>query len=261
VHIDPPPSPDAAPVAAGGRVPPPVPAPPAALRLLARLEAAVDACLAGRPVRAIGLAGLAPASLAVIDDVLGRGEVSIRADAQRLLAIDESAMAGVWRVRAFADVDAGPAADRIEVGVIPPSLRRALVGGSRRLPIAAAAEEGAGNALPLLHELRHHLRRRRQGAAAVVVNLSNLPLAPAERAVLDRALGRGRVSGLSRGAVRCRVLATAVRAVWRVQYLGQDDGPIAENVEIVDVPDALAAQAVDIAAGRPRLAEMIRLYR
>jgi hydrogenase-1 operon protein HyaF len=108
----------------------------------------------------------------------------------------------------------------------------------------------------LLTEIQECLR---QGTVSEphVINLSLLPVSPEDAAWLDAALGRGRVSILSRGYGNCRITATALPCVWWVQYFNSQDALILNTIEVTEVPAAARAAAEDIADSRERLAEVL----
>nr|WP_051049270.1 hydrogenase expression/formation C-terminal domain-containing protein [Ideonella sp. B508-1] len=158
-----------------------------ALRVLRDTEAALQAAVAGQAAAPVSLAGLSEAELALVNQVLGEGEVAARvlpAPGLGEARIQESVFAGVWRVvQTEAD---GTVQDTIEVGDAPALLRaaaRADALGSR--PDLLSAPAGVMNAQPILAELEDqrqrfglHAEAERAQLPAHVVNLSLLPLSP-----------------------------------------------------------------------------------
>ncbi|PZP32370.1 MAG: hydrogenase expression/formation protein [Roseateles depolymerans] len=216
-------------------------------------------------IRRLSLRGLPPPERALLDQLLGEGEVSARLlpDAEgRSAEVQEAVFAGVWRV---VEHDAnGLRADYLEVGAVPQLLRetaladapaaRDLVSEDAVLLDAGAAIQ---NARPLLVELQDHAAAHRPGAAAQVVNLSLLPLTPQDIAYLDHRLGTGRVLILSRGYGNCRITDTCTPHTWRVVYYNSADTVILNCVEVSDFPDVACAAAEDLADSAQRLAEVL----
>ena len=86
------------------------------------------------------------------------------------------------------------------------------------------------------------------------INFSLLPMAPADMALLQATLGEGPVRLVSRGYGDCRVIATAARNVWSVQYTNAMDAVVLDTLEIVDAPAAVLAADEDFADSSARLA-------
>jgi hydrogenase-1 operon protein HyaF len=198
----------------------------------------------------IDLAGLDTAALLLLGQVFGAGEVSARVEAgDSVVLVQESVFAGVWRLRSSAG--GAPIADRVEITGVPAVL-------AATAPTDAIARPEAGpdvaNAPALLAEIED---RARLAAPSHVINLTLLPFTPGDGDYLDRALGRGAVTILSRGYGNCRITATAVPRVWWVQYFNAQDALILNTIEIADVPEVARAAPEDLADSRERIAEVL----
>jgi hydrogenase-1 operon protein HyaF len=201
----------------------------------------------------IDLSPLDAANLALIDQIMGEGEVSALIESQGgSLRIQESVYAGVWRTRLF-DADAACIADHIEIGDLPAAVVRASRAG-QSAPIAPPLAPGVVNAPALLAEISDHLR---QATPYHIINLSLLPFSPEDALWLDQALGRGTVSLLSRGYGNCRITATGISRVWWVQYFNSQDALILNTLEITDAPEVARAAVEDLADSVERLAEVM----
>lgn len=201
----------------------------------------------------IDLCPLDAANLALIDQIMGEGEVSALIESQDgNLRIQESVYAGVWRTRLF-DADAACIADHIEIGDLPAAVVRASRAG-QRAPTAPPLAPGVVNAPALLAEISDHLR---QATPYHIINLSLLPFSPEDALWLDQALGRGTVSLLSRGYGNCRITATGISRVWWVQYFNSQDALILNTLEITDAPEVARAAAEDLADSGERLNEVL----
>ena len=204
----------------------------------------------------IEVTNLASGPLAVLSEVLGEGEVSVRVAQPRALRMQETLFAGVWRVLQL-DLRGGLEHDTIEICAIPQlaieSARRAT---RLRLPAATTLPDGMMNAPSLLAEIEYQSQAWRAGAPAHVVNLSLLPLSPADHRYLEEMLPVGPVAIMSRGFGNCRITSTALANVWRVQYFNNMQTLILNTIEVVDVPEVALAAPEDLADSALRLTEL-----
>lgn len=200
------------------------------------------------------LAGLNSEELALVNQVLGEGEVSAKA----LLAdggearIQESVFAGVWRVCRF-DANGQQTGDSVEVSPIPELLIERAQAASRWLDALPPMPATLMNAAPIGAEL---LARQRQALDSPhVINFTLLPVTPDDLAWITELVGEGAVGIFSRGYGKCRVLATALTHVWRVQYFNTMNTLLLDTLEITRIPDVTLADGEDIADSAERLGE------
>lgn len=200
------------------------------------------------------LAGLNSEELALVNQVLGEGEVSAKA----LLAdggearIQESVFAGVWRVCRF-DANGQQTGDSVEVAPIPELLIERTQAASRWLDALPPMPATLMNAAPIGAEL---LARQRQALDSPhVINFTLLPVTPDDLAWITELVGEGAVGIFSRGYGKCRVLATALTHVWRVQYFNTMNTLLLDTLEITRIPDVTLADGEDIADSAERLGE------
>jgi hydrogenase-1 operon protein HyaF len=212
-------------------------------------------------VAAIDLGGLDAANRQLVDQVLGEGEVSIRFEGDIRARIQESVLAGVWRVR-YLDADDQVMRDSVEVGEIPSLLvdrafagAATCVGGELEDP-----PEGVLNAPSLLTELNDKVGIYQKGDGSHVINLTLLPQTEQDLAFLDERLGKGNVTVLSRGYGNCRISSTNTRHVWWVQYFNSQDKNILNTLEVTSVPDVACAAPEDIRDSAARLHEILEVY-
>lgn len=238
-----------------------------AREVLDAILAAVEARLRGEAPAPITLTGLPADELALVNQVLGEGEVSAQVltrpevrefgdDAVRM-RVQESVFAGVWRVIASDDDDAFR--DQIEIGPIPSCLIEAAredAVAPRTPPQPLPAE--LINVPTLLVELADARQRRRPGDDAHVVNLTLLPLSPDDIAHIDHQLGTGRVIILSRGYGNCRITNTLAADTWRVVYYNSQDKVILNAIEVSSIPEVACAAAEDLADTQERLNEVLQ---
>jgi hydrogenase-1 operon protein HyaF len=233
---------------------------PALLKLLAVLDALNAKPAPGASI-AIDLTDLDAANRAFIDQTLGEGEVSIIAGAS--IQAQESVMAGVWRVHEVSD-DGALTGDVIEVGEFPQSvLKLAQEAGRAGLrPFEEAAPQGElMNAPALAAELADKLASFTPGAPAHVINLSLLPVSDGDLAYLERRLGLGAVSILSRGYGNCRIMSTGVKNAWWVRYFNSREALILNTIEVTRLPGAACAAGQDLEDSAERLAEILETFR
>jgi hydrogenase-1 operon protein HyaF len=129
-------------------------------------------------------------------------------------------------------------------------------------PLPAELPAGTMNAPAVLDELRERSHAWQRGDAggdgAHVVNLTLLPLTPADSLLFEQQLGRGQVMVLSRGYGNCRVVDTRVAGVWRVTYFNSQDMILLDTLEVGDVPEVACAARQDLEDSAERLAEVLR---
>ena len=238
----------------------------AAVRVLHQVLQALRGWLQGEAVMPVSLAGLNAADLALVNQVLGEGEVSAQvlaapgernpaASVQAQVQVQESVFAGVWRVLQWAHD--GVMRDSIEVGAVPAVLKAAARDDGRSSLPTLAVPPGIMNAQAVLTELADHRQHWRAGQPAEVVNLSLLPLSPDDIGFMDHQLGTGRVLILSRGYGNCRISNCRVPNTWRVVYYNSADTVILNSVEVTDMPEVACAAREDLADSAERLAEVL----
>ncbi|MEA3291317.1 MAG: hydrogenase expression/formation C-terminal domain-containing protein [Pseudomonadota bacterium] len=114
-----------------------------------------------------------------------------------------------------------------------------------------------GNAVLLLHELRHALDRLLANSEETVIDLARLPLGPADEVALDAMLGDGEIAATVRVMGDSSVEETAFPGVWRITH--RDDGGRvqARFLSVCWIPEILRAQRIDVEDGVRRLTEMV----
>jgi hydrogenase-1 operon protein HyaF len=226
-----------------------------ALTILAEVGRACAEVAAKGGTKTFDLTGLNAENLALIAETLGQGEVSAKIYGVPALAAQEAVFAGVWRIR-------GEGVDKIEVGAVPQATRsRAFT--PRKIGAGAHAPAGAGvvNAPPIAVELEEKSASFAQTREHHVVNLTVLPHTEEDLVWLESALGQGGVMLLSRGYGNCRVTATALPHVWRVQFFNSMDTLILDTFEVVDMPEVALAADEDLEDSAKRIHEVLEAIR
>lgn len=193
----------------------------------------------------------------LLNQVLGEGEVSIRLDdTGRVWHIQESVFTGVWRV-----IQPESGIDVIDIGPVPSLLDvHCATGVHEHMPMPVIPNNDAViNAPSILVELAEFQARYRTDGEPHVINLSLLPHTPEDLDHIDKSLGKGRVTILSRGYGNCRVSATGIANVWWVQYFNSMDSLILNTLEIVDVPGVVLAAPEDLVESVERLQEVLEV--
>lgn len=230
-------------------------APPEALALLSSIADACDLVAVDGQARSVSVAKLAPAARALLAETLGQGEVSMKLRGVPAIAVQESVFAGVW-------VLAGEGVDRVEIAPYPAlAFSRAHV--PHRPALGAQAFRGAQvvNAPALLAELQDRSARWKAGDGVHTINLSLLPHTEEDLVWLAEATGEGAVTVLSRGYGNCRVTATALSHVWRVQFYNSTDALILDTYEVSAMPEVVIAATEDLTDSAGRIREVLEAIR
>lgn len=226
-----------------------------ALGLLGQVARACADVAGGASAASFDLAGLDAANRALIAETLGQGEVSIRARGVPAVAMQESVFAGVWVLQ-------GAGIDRIEVTPVPGlAVARAFQPVKPAIGALARRMPGVVNAPALLAELMDKAAGWRGPEDLHVVNLTLLPHTEEDLLWLDEALGQGAVTVLSRGYGNCRLSATGLAHVWRVQFFNSMDTLILDTFEVTDMPEVALAAAEDLADSAERIREVLEAIR
>ena len=234
----------------------------AALAILDKAGAALQQCGRHGGETRIPLQGLNRHALGLINQILGAGEVSATLTGEAPIDIQESVMAGLWRVHHL-DGRGNITGDFLEVAAIPGAVRQLAFQSARKQVDTNTEDLPAGviNSPALLVELDEKVRRHRAGDCAHVINLSLLPLSPQDLLLLGARLGVGPVTLLSRGYGNCRIGSTACRSVWWIKYYNSEDALILNTIEVAAIPEVAVAAAEDIADSAVRLREIVEIYR
>jgi hydrogenase-1 operon protein HyaF len=103
-----------------------------------------------------------------------------------------------------------------------------------------------GNALPILHEIRHGLQQLADGGEPTVIDLGAIPFGPGDEERLLELLGRGEVDATLNALGPTRAWETSIPGVWLVDHHNADDERIALHIEIAGIPDILRTQSQDL---------------
>lgn len=228
---------------------------PEGVRLLERLLVQL------RSFRVLDLLALPEPDRRLVTQALGEGEVSILFTTDAILRVQETRLAGVWRVRCCGELGQ-VVRDEIEVAEIPSRVRELAFKEAAAGAVAdAEVPDGVLTGRSVLTELNERAAAWRFGDLPHVVNLTLLPHTSEDLEYLTATLGLGPVTILSRGYGNCRISATGVRNCWWVQHFNSDDKLILNTIEVVDVPAAALAAQEDIDDSAARLTEILDAVR
>ncbi len=209
----------------------------------------------GETYPVISLAGLDSDNRRLLNQLLGEGEVSARVkqvDGRRL-DMQESVFAGVWRVLEYSP-DEQLLDDRIEACPIPAAVwQEARAFGQPSLHIPDPQNLQLMNAGPVAVEIADHMGKT--GDDAHIINFSLLPMSPDDLAWLDSLIGPGNSGVFSRGYGKCRIMGSALRDVWRVQYFNGMNDILLDTLEITRIPEVALASIDDLTDSLERLRE------
>ncbi|MGY3079362.1 hydrogenase-1 operon protein HyaF [Bradyrhizobium sp. LM6.10] len=231
---------------------------PNAIELLSKVAAAIASQKADMPTQLFRLGNLNDLERKLIADVMGRGEVAavVALPDGSLAKIQESVLAGIWRVRLESDANH----EYLEVGPIPEIVKRAAADLTAADFEIGQAPEGAMNVLPVLAEIRERALAWRPGIRSQIINFTLLPMSSVDMSFLQDTIKNGPIRLVSRGYGTCRVLSTGIRNVWSVQFFNAMDTIILDTLEIGGVPTVAIAADEDFEDSAERLQEIIEAY-
>lgn len=226
-----------------------------ALTVLRDIAMASDTVGRGAKNVKFDLSDLDKPNRALIAETMGEGEVAVKIHDVPAVAAQESVFAGIWVLR-------GANIDVIEVGPVPQgALDRAFVPRQAGKGTKAPKVPGVVNAPPIYVELSDKSAGFSPDDEAHVVNLTLLPHTEQDLEWLDAAMGKGAVDILSRGYGNCRVSATALQHIWRVQFFNSMDTLILDTFEVTSMPEVAIAAPEDLVDSGERLVEVLEAIR
>lgn len=231
---------------------------PQAVAVMEQLQNLLSCYTPGGPTQSMVLDAMPDADLDMLNQILGEGEVSVVITGDQPIRIQETVMAGVWRLRRF-NTQGDVIAETLEVADVPACVRQAAFQTLRTLNVdPEAMPAGVLNAPSVLVEIADASAAfaGKAPAAPHVINLSLLPFSPEDHNYLAEATGTGAVTILSRGYGNCRITSTEVHGLWRVQYFNSTDQLILDTLEITDIPAVACAAQEDLEDSAERLKEI-----
>ncbi|AUB84422.1 hydrogenase expression/formation C-terminal domain-containing protein [Candidatus Thiodictyon syntrophicum] len=120
--------------------------------------------------------------------------------------------------------------------------------GLSSIPVRVAADGDAchGNALAILHEVRHALERLISTGEATRIDLHALPFGAGDEAWLTALLGTGEVLATIEALGPTSVQETAIPGVWLVDYRNAEGQRLALHLEVTCIPAILRTQCREL---------------
>jgi hydrogenase-1 operon protein HyaF len=229
-------------------------------RTLSEVRDALMAVAASGTVAQFDVSAMTGAEQAMLLDALGDGDVSVVAGHDPVWQASETALTGVWQVR-VTDALGDARLIGIEVGPVPSCVMETARELGRHMPnLPAVPPQGVMNALPVLAEIAERADAWQPGMASHVINFTLLPMTPEDMEFLMGALGRIPLTIVSGGYGTSRIIGTAVRNVFGVQYLNSTGQVILDTMEIGGVPASALAAREDFEDSAQRLTEIMEAY-
>lgn len=123
---------------------------------------------------------------------------------------------------------------------------------------ASSGEPGlSGNAPPLLRELAQQVRRLLDTGESSAIDLSALPLTPADLDWLRDRLGSGEIAVTLDAGGESTLSETACPGIWWVTHRNEQGAVASQFIEVAFVPELVKAHPQDVAIGQESLELMI----
>jgi hydrogenase-1 operon protein HyaF len=114
-----------------------------------------------------------------------------------------------------------------------------------------------GNAPPLLRELAEQVKRLLATGESSAIDLSALPLTPADLDWLHDKLGNGEIAITLQASGESTLNETACPGVWWVTHHNEQGAVTSQFIEVAFVPELVKAHPQDVANGLETLEFMI----
>lgn len=124
-------------------------------------------------------------------------------------------------------------------------------------PALPVGDSLSGNALPLLREISELLRCLLATGEAAAIDLSALPLTPADLNWLRDKLGDGEIAISLHASGESTLNETACPGVWWVTHCNEQGAVTSQFIEVAFVPELAKAHPQDVANGYEQLELMI----
>ena len=121
------------------------------------------------------------------------------------------------------------------------------------IPAPSAGTGLSGNAPPLLRELLELLRRLLDTGESAAIDLSALPLTPADLDWLRETLGKGEIAVTLQADGESTLDETACPGVWWVTHHNEKGTVTSQFIEVAFVPELVKAHPRDIEIGLEHL--------
>ena len=110
-----------------------------------------------------------------------------------------------------------------------------------------------GNAPPLLRELAEQVKRLLESGETSAIDLSALPLTPADLDWLRERLGEGEISVTLQANGESTLNETACSGIWWVTHHNEQGAVTSQFIEVAFVPELVKAHPQDVQIGQEYL--------
>jgi hydrogenase-1 operon protein HyaF len=119
------------------------------------------------------------------------------------------------------------------------------------IPVRVLAPDSglSGNAWPLMMEIADMVRRLVDSGETAAIDLSALPLTPADKEWLRERLGTGQIHATLEAEGQSSLDETACPGVWWITHRDSRDRVMSEFIEVTLVPELVRAHPEDIKIG------------
>lgn len=124
-------------------------------------------------------------------------------------------------------------------------------------PLAPGSAELTHNTLPLLNEVRHALKRLIRTGESTIIDLRAIPFGPGDEDHLLELLGEGEVTATLDSLGKTTIKESRFSGVWIVDHYNNEAERIAFQIEVIDIPELLRAQADDMSLSLEKLGTML----
>lgn len=114
-----------------------------------------------------------------------------------------------------------------------------------------------GNVLPLLHEIKHHLRDLLESGKKNTIDISAIPMSPDDELSFEAFLGRGEVTASLESLGNSEIIETRFSGVWLITHHNAQGERIGRFIEITTMPEILKSQSQDMRAALTALDERL----
>jgi hydrogenase-1 operon protein HyaF len=114
-----------------------------------------------------------------------------------------------------------------------------------------------GNAPPLLRELADQVKHLLDTGESSAIDLSALPLTPADLDWLHDKLGEGEIAVTLQANGESTLNETACPGIWWVTHHNEQGAVISQFIEVTYVPELVKAHRQDVAIGQEKLELMV----
>ena len=115
-----------------------------------------------------------------------------------------------------------------------------------------------GNALPVLHEIKHALAMLLKDGTSTTIDLGAIPFSQGDERNLEKVLGNGEVHATIKTLGESHLRETSIQGVWRVDHLDNDGQIESRFIEVTFLPEILKTHRQDAVLGLETLTSRLK---